>query len=306
MPIAPNTNHIFRCPHDQENPYFLVNRDMAKNKTISFRARGFLQYLLSFDKSWSFSLPWIARDQGESEEMINKMFKELMEAGYAHREVYNDEKGYRKWRTFISEYPKFKKTVPHPVLPDAALPDAASAGANNKQENPYQDSKEIQICKERSPKAPPSAEAAELCTYLLTKIKERLPASKTPNMKKWAEEMDKLLRIDKHTAVEVEEAIDAMQHDLWLRANVLSPKSLRSHFARIQSLSLLSQEKNLIKRNRNYVLNLKKEYPERLKDLTFDDKFVMNRSIGKELPLSLPHESFKREVVCLFGGRINE
>lgn len=149
------SENIFRCPHDEENPFFIISRNLSRNKSLSFRARGFLEYLLSFDKSWKFSLPWIAKDQNITEEMANKIFKELMKAGYCTRNVYNDEKGHRRYNILISESPKFKKCSPDPCFPGLVFPDVEKAGTKNNKENPYQNSLDKKEQDIGSAEAPP-------------------------------------------------------------------------------------------------------------------------------------------------------
>lgn len=76
--------------------------------------------------------------------------------------------------------------------------------------------------------------------YLFAKIQENNPAAKEPNWQSWAEEFDRILRIDKRDHVHVREVIDFVQADniprnggfCWA-VNVMSPSTLRGKYDRL-------------------------------------------------------------------------
>lgn len=130
-----DNNTIQRCPHDKENPYSQINRDLIRDQSISPECRWLIIYLLSNKSGWKISLkqiqehvkPHMGRDR------VRKMFNEAIEAGYILREDYShvlrredgSYKGvFRRVRYFISEQPKFKKCLPRSDFQRAENPGA--------------------------------------------------------------------------------------------------------------------------------------------------------------------------------------
>ena len=73
---------VQRCPHDRENPYVQINRDLLRNSHLSFAARGLLAYLLSFDGKWSFTKSHICKTQNIGKDALSTLFKELEKEGH--------------------------------------------------------------------------------------------------------------------------------------------------------------------------------------------------------------------------------
>jgi hypothetical protein len=74
--------------------------------------------------------------------------------------------------------------------------------------------------------------AAPLCELLAARV-ERNGGRRPLVSEAWRSEMEKLVRLDGRPASEVEEMIRwATRHEFW-RQNILSPKKLRGHFARL-------------------------------------------------------------------------
>lgn len=155
---------------------------------------------------------------------------------------------------------------------------------------------------ESSAKAEPSADADHLCEFFLKSIKKRCPDLKPPNLDKWRSCIDLLLRVDKRDLEKTKRLIEwAESHKHW-RSACLSPEKLRKVYDEM-SIQMDSEAKNRqVQVNRSYALKLKEKYPEELKSFTFDDKFAINRSLGKEISFSMDHEAFKTAFVALFGG----
>ena len=70
-----------------------------------------------------------------------------------------------------------------------------------------------------------------LSVYLYQKILANDPKAKKPNYQKWAEHMDKLMRIDKREEAEIKQVIDYCQSDEFWQSNILSTKKLRDKFS---------------------------------------------------------------------------
>ncbi|MBI9080855.1 MAG: hypothetical protein JEY79_14090 [Pseudodesulfovibrio sp.] len=68
---------------------------------------------------------------------------------------------------------------------------------------------------------------SELLFFL---IQERSPKHRIPNIQTWASHIDRLLRLDKRTPVEVEQVIRWSQADTFWQNNILSTEKLRKQF----------------------------------------------------------------------------
>ena len=290
-----------RCPHDRENPYAQINRDLIRNPDLSPEAKWLVIYLLSHQEGFNISMPSIIRSQKISKNRMYNMIDECMEAGYLKRVEYLQQ-GKKRFKYFISETPKFKNILLCPQNQDTEIQYPENEDRKKEQSSSYEEEKKEQY-KETPASPPPSAAAEGMSEFFLSKIRERNPGFKEPNLKKWTSEMDCLLRIDKRDPEEVKELITwAATHKFW-KVGCLSPSKLRKDYDVMMTQKIISNEDAVVRKNREYCLNLKDKYPEQLKKLKFDDKYVGNRETGKEIPFTLPHERFKEIFISIFGGR---
>lgn len=72
-----------------------------------------------------------------------------------------------------------------------------------------------------------------LSELLLSKILERRPTFKKPDLQKWGKEIDKMRRLDKRDIVEIEKVINWCQSDNFWRNNILSVSKLREQFDKL-------------------------------------------------------------------------
>lgn len=73
------------CPHDRENPYVMISREMAQDKSISPKAKGVLLYLLSLPRDWKIYHSQLQNGLGVGEDYITSAMEELISNGYADR-----------------------------------------------------------------------------------------------------------------------------------------------------------------------------------------------------------------------------
>ncbi len=147
-----------------------------------------------------------------------------------------------------------------------------------------------------------SATASSLADFFLKKIQERNPKFKAPDLKKWACQIDKIIRLDNRSKEDLEAIILWAHTDKFWSINCLSPENLRKNFDKLYMKMQAGKGEEIIRTNREYALSLKEKYPKEMKNLSFDAKYALNRALGKDLPFNLPHESFKKSLVSLFGG----
>lgn len=102
---------IQRCPHDGENPFAQISRELIRDETISPECRWLLIYLLSMKDGWELKVDQIYAHVKKfiGIKKIYKIIEEAMEAGYIQRD-YNYEGNLRRGCIYyVSETPKFKK-----------------------------------------------------------------------------------------------------------------------------------------------------------------------------------------------------
>src|SRR5580700_2256970 len=97
-----------RCSHDRENPYVMINRDITRNATLSFQARGFLLYLLSHSDGWKINRKFIMKSQDIGKDKLKSMVDELVNAGFMLMEKEILENGTFSFKYLVSESPRFK------------------------------------------------------------------------------------------------------------------------------------------------------------------------------------------------------
>lgn len=123
---------IHRCPHDRENPYAQISRALIRDKSISFECRAFIIYCLSYDAKWEISIPYFMKEQEICKDRMYRILNEALSAGYIKREV-SLEKGLKRFKYYVSEYPKFKEFLPYPENEDTDPPDPENQDTTNKQ-----------------------------------------------------------------------------------------------------------------------------------------------------------------------------
>lgn len=120
---------IERCPHDRENPYAQINRDLIRDESISPACRWMIIYLLSNKDGWKISVKQIwehtKSHHGYGRESIYKLIKEACKAGYMNK-VSRKEGNLKRYKYYLSEFPKFKNSNNFSDIPDSGKPVAGS------------------------------------------------------------------------------------------------------------------------------------------------------------------------------------
>lgn len=105
-----NDSTFERCEHDRENPYVMISREMAQDKSISPKAKGVLLYLLSLPKDWKIYHSQLQDGLGVGEDYINSAMDELIANGYAERTRERVKGIFQPYKYKIRE---FKKCSPN-------------------------------------------------------------------------------------------------------------------------------------------------------------------------------------------------
>jgi hypothetical protein len=83
-----------------------------------------------------------------------------------------------------------------------------------------------------------------LSEFLFSEIRKNDPKFKQPDFQKWAVHINRLIKIDKRSAAEIESVIIWCQNDSFWQSNILSASKLRKQFAQ-----LLLKKQSEINRN---------------------------------------------------------
>jgi len=128
-----NSGCIYRCPHDNENPFTIISNSLLRNSDLSFEALGLLSFLLSHSFQWKTSRAAIGKQRKIGEHKLKRIFDELIDHGYVNMTFTNGKNGHRQVNYLFSESNKFKKIVPHLDFPGLDFPCPVSPGAKEEQ-----------------------------------------------------------------------------------------------------------------------------------------------------------------------------
>ncbi len=107
---------IIRAQHGKETPYFSTARSTAKDKTLSYEARGMLWYLLAQPDDWEVQVNDLKISGKAGRDKVYTILKELKAAGHLSREKIRRDDGTWEW----SAYRVYE--IPCPENPDTAPP----------------------------------------------------------------------------------------------------------------------------------------------------------------------------------------
>ncbi len=147
-----NEYYFERCIHDKQNPYVMISRQMAQDKSISPKAKGVLLYLLSLPPDWKIYHSQLQEALGIGEDYLNSAMEELIKTGYAERTRKRVNGIFQPYKYIIREFKK-------------SLPDGISRTGSSGPVNPVLQSKEgkntdIQNKQQQGKQAKPANAAA--------------------------------------------------------------------------------------------------------------------------------------------------
>lgn len=112
--------NFVRCPHDRQNPYVMINRNLFRDKTISPECSWLIAHLLSHSDNFKIKVKQIIFHlKGRwGRDKVYNIINEAIEAGYIDRQEYlkdNPHRGFTKcYNYMVSEEPRFKKFLQRP------------------------------------------------------------------------------------------------------------------------------------------------------------------------------------------------
>ncbi len=311
-----NDNTFFEQDHDEEEiPFAQIPNELLRDKNLSLEVRAMICYLLSHRGGWRINVKQMLSSmcEGLGKNKLYRMIDEAIEAGYLKRESIRDEKNrnFKRFKYLVSRTPKFKKFLPCPCFGEVQIGDAqngdtkedyllsSSSLRSEESKKEYHNTPEVKEPPAKPASAHPSGAAEELSVFFFQKLKEEKKDFKEPNLKKWAIEIDRIIRIDKRSPEEVADFIVWVRQDesFW-KAVCLSPENLRKNWEKIAAAREKTCFHDNVKENKDYAIAFKQHF--KIKELRWDAKFVYNDSKHKEIPFSLPNPTFKKTLDQMF------
>lgn len=146
-------------------------------------------------------------------------------------------------------------------------------------------------------------EAEELAKCLLNAIKSFKPDFVPQGYKNWAKDIDRMLRIDKRTHSSILEIISRLPEDEFWRKNVLSGDKLRLKFDQLELYFSAAIKNSLIESNKNFVRECLRDNSGLDRVIEMRGNFVSHKRNHKELPYTLPIQTFQEAFINLTKGR---
>lgn len=180
------------------------------------------------------SLGYLAEWTNSTKQGVLKALKSLMEKGYIEKKEYV-ENNVKRCEYWASEQSRVLNKVEQGIK-QSLMGGIKQSLPNNKDINNIEDNYynvRNDFGKEDL------EEATQLARYLRTKIVEKFPNNRSGDteakLKRWAIDIDKMIRIDKRTPEAVKNAIDfAMNDNFWCN-NIWSGEKLRKHYDSLEA-----------------------------------------------------------------------
>lgn len=180
-----------------------------------------------------------------------------------------------------------------------------SAFGEGKSAQPIPDTKKKMLKEDKKEMgSQPSADAQAISEKFLSRIKSIKPDFLAKGYDKWAQEIDKMIRIDKRDPRRISELIDCLEFkDV---TYVQSAKKLREQFDSLEMKNTLKLQKLTIEGNRIFFLKHKEQLKTEFKYISFNDREIIDVVNNKKVSFSLPYREFAEAVAELIGGTVNE
>ncbi|KRL21877.1 DUF4373 domain-containing protein [Lentilactobacillus kisonensis] len=298
-------------PNKDGLDYFPLDIDFSTNaKTEAimgeFGAKGvlFMIYLLSAVYRKGYYLQWdklqqmqlVNRVNGLSPEMTDQIVARLVAYGTFDKELFSSVRVLTSQRiqdTYLDATKRRKQ--PKPTLYWINVNNNSSSEGVNVDINPQSKGKKSKVNKSnKNPSRPKrdkpvydeNSDYLKLAEFLFEKIQDNDPQAKKPNLQHWADDMRKLVELDKRDKHEVSVIIKWCQQDPFWSTNILSAAKLRKQF------TMLALQKKNEGKTRQSKVTRKETLPDwadhnqqcsndKQKDLTDDQKAKLAEQLAE-------------------------
>lgn len=292
----------------KKSKYSIISNSIMQDTNLSWKAKGILCYLLHLPDDWKINLVHLEKQATDGIESLRSGFKELQDSGYIQHDTIRD-KGrilshvwiVHEEPSFVSEKPSHNKYEPETGKPYSGFSRSGKSATTNTKESESKDSYSIQKTKDiLAPTGALSADADDLLSFFIQNLKERKDDIRIPDPKKWLDEIDRMIRIDKRDPKKIRALIEWIHKDSFWSTVVLSPKKLRDQYDQIELQASGKVIKDLVLKNKTWAMRQAQKYPESYKELILTDKYAKRVNSGKEIRLDMAYDQFKRLFVSMF------
>lgn len=213
---------------ERHEKYLVVANQVARDKNLSYKARGLLISILSRPDNWETNAYALANESPDGRDAVLSGLKELEEQGYLVRSRFQDDQGHWQTSSIVYDVPKLGK--PKSEKPKSDYPKSEKPKSENptSKEVPYKELPYKEIPIKNVP-----IESIELAKLLATLI-EKNGSKVQGTIDAWAKTIDLMNRVDGRSWVEIRGAIEWCQNDEFWRSNVLSADKLRKQYDRMR------------------------------------------------------------------------
>ena len=230
----------------KENPFVQVDKGLILDENLSFKAKGILLYFLSKPADWNFYEEEIAQHSKDGITSVRAGIAELIENKYIERRKLRSKGNkFAGYEYVVHEEPFLEN--PKTESPKTEIPISGNLtllnnkSTNNDGSNNDDIKPSCRNCESSDDEIKPKKEKKvfdrdsnphKLARLLAVCIQDNKPDASFPEstIQSWADEIDKLIRLDKAKVDDIAEVIQWCQKDDFWKANILSGKKLRKHF----------------------------------------------------------------------------
>ena len=256
-------SNTFFVKQKKERNYTVVDNTFIKDKSLSMKAKGLFTYILSLPDDWQIYKTELTEHFSDGKDAIRTAMNELVEHGYLVTKRLKDEKG--RFAGYVYEVHEIPLTAeqmekrkngdeesvhvgfsatdnPHmdnstaeksPLLNTNnnkikkelnTISSSVSDGHDREEQNLKTEKRNV---KERKIV---DEEAKSLAQLLLDLHREIDPKFTTRTLDKWAEDIEKIHRLDNRTYNEIRTVIYWAKRDDFWKTNIMSGRKLREKF----------------------------------------------------------------------------
>jgi DNA-binding MarR family transcriptional regulator len=207
-------------------PYTMIANATLQDTSISLEARGLLTYLLSKPDTWAVVVTWLQTEMNVGREKLNRIIKELENAGYIETRVVRTEGKFAEYERIVHESPTVDGfTVVGKA--DSGLTDSGKSAPIKER-----------VKKEQIEERNEVILASENLASKMQELRIGILGDKFQETKRQMEMMAVLVR--QHGADTVREVMEWAMADSFWAVNIVTPMMLHKHFAKLKAQQLRS------------------------------------------------------------------
>jgi len=239
--------------HEKNNNFSIMSNECFRNPEISARAKGLYAYIMTLPTDWKLYKTHLHKQFREGRDAINAAFAELEKRGYIHKDYLRDEEGKMIGCDFtvyehsrLTGNPKLSDGNPVTEKPLDGKPVTTNnllelktkeLNNTNTSHSPSGSEDKTSAIKSKifsAVKYDPAA--VDLAEMIVASRRRQCPDAKNVNKdlektrSAWANDLDKMLRIDKRDPAEAKKVLGWALGDSFWEQNIQSGKKFRDKY----------------------------------------------------------------------------